>query len=861
MSNSARAPLLFVKLPRSVVERLQTASPDGTQLVIGGKERILTGTLTIGASRYDVRYSAERSGAPPLLFQGGPPQPASSEGWTNWTQRGKLMGKLTVVHKGRLPGAAATTNPAATNNISKLPTTATKHPDEALLSALHAQASSTTAKSPPQKKSGIVRQNRELLRDRAMHILAEAPTDELELIERLKSTNNVVLDVLAAIGKKTGTAWSLYPEQYKHVQIETWPHYSAQARQKVLSNALSAFDVLGLATDSPERRRALDLQSRLSNFAGSACSVSVSASSAALLKSPSVPSISLPKDTPPSKKKPVRSVIAPTLAKKPKVESGGEVKRILGTAPASLSAAAAMKAADNGSSASVADPGAREPPWLAGRPARPVPALAQKPKGGRPIDDVNELPRAVPESMDSWDHTGKASPEHRRLGNVSYSVPVTATADYASASGFRASPPRPELESSPHLPQSRLSARHSGQHRRQRGLSDSNNKMLDTEPAYRRQQWAADASSLPANRNGRSRSRSNSGSLRGPRPNNLAAAAPIEGEHGDGDKMLQHVPVRSRPLRAQVLAIQEKLVKSLAEERAPAISAVASSHDGQSAAKPLRGPSLSPTEDHNLPLTPSPIPKIDHVETFEELRQLQAQLTMAYAEYSQLRLKIDYHCAEFAPLIDELDSARAAYSDAAGAALLKRTSSEADREEGEEVPDDASVACALAMAIDPTTEKCAPDGCRLYWAETESGAWLADSADAVIGSCADGDLRPALMRKLLPEEARVLLANQTIVERYRELDSDDVRLWVKRYLRLHATIEQMSVEMNKAHARITNDLLSQFDALRDDMGDGVVDEAIAEAGGDSDRAGTSSSFHRLTIDAHRDDIAAMGPTV
>ncbi|KAJ2909424.1 hypothetical protein GGI21_001898 [Coemansia aciculifera] len=326
--------------------------------------------------------------------------------------------------------------------------------------------------------------------------------------------------------------------------------------------------------------------------------------------------------------------------------------------------------------------------------------------------------------------------------------------------------------------------------------------------------------------------------------------------------MLQHVPVRSRPLRAQVLAVQEKLVQSVAEERAPVIHVTTSECHSQDMAKRLRGPSLSPVEDPCTSRSLSPAPTVDHVETLDELKQLQTLLASTYAEYSRLRLKIDYHCAEFAPLVDELDNARAACSEAIGAALNERKSSEADREEGEEVPGDAPVACELAMSIDPTTEKCSPDGRRLYWAETDSGTWLADSADAVIESGTDEDLPPARMRKLLPEEVRVLIASQAVVDRCKEPDNSDIRLWVKQYLRLHASIEQMSLEMNRAHARIADDLLAQFDGLRDELGDDLVNDAFAEVDDDSGRsAGSKYAKHRLTIDSYRDDVTALDAIV
>ncbi|KAJ2385775.1 hypothetical protein GGI05_004592, partial [Coemansia sp. RSA 2603] len=95
MTNAqTKPPLLLVKLPRHVVDKLSQQPPSSLQLVLGGKERITTGTLHLGAHRYDVRYSAERSSAPPLLFQGGSPHAAGA--WAQWTERGKLAGKLTV---------------------------------------------------------------------------------------------------------------------------------------------------------------------------------------------------------------------------------------------------------------------------------------------------------------------------------------------------------------------------------------------------------------------------------------------------------------------------------------------------------------------------------------------------------------------------------------------------------------------------------------------------------------------------------------------------------------------------------------------------------------------------------------------
>ncbi|KAJ2486886.1 hypothetical protein IWW37_005456 [Coemansia sp. RSA 2050] len=867
MSNSATAPLLFAKLPRHVVEKLQSAPPNEIQLVIGGKERTLNGTIIIGSSRYDVRYSNDRATAPSLLFQGGPPKPASSEGWASWTRCGKLMGALTFKPKSKLSGFAVSGSSNLASTAKALKSSPTQLPDEALLTTLHAQASSSAAKSPPQKKSGIVRHNRELLRDRVLHMLALAPMDELDLVERLKSSSSTVLDVLAMLAKKIDTIWTLLPEQYKHVQIESWMQYNDQARERVVANALAAFDMLGLAADNPERQRVLQIQKRLTNTSAPAQSTSAGVNSAAPLKGPTVPSISLPKDVPTPKKKPVRSVIAPTLPKKLKTEPSREAKRLLGNLASSSGKAAAtlpdttagMPASTSNNSthvASGADASAREPLKSAGRPARPVPTSAQKPNDSRTNDDASELHRAVPESADLWNQTNKSTYEQRKQANVFYSVPVTANAGSENANSFHASPPAPEIDSSPYIPQNRPAV-HGSQHRRPRGLSDSSHQMIGADSEYRRQQWAADTSSPPASRHGRSRSRSNSRNLRAQRVGGLVATAAVESAQAEVDKALQHVPVRSRPLKAPILEIQEKLVHSIAEERVHSTGATISERTSQGNGKYLREASLSPTEDLGRSCTPSPAPLIERVETIEDLKKLRALLTTTYAEYSQLRLKIDNHYAEYASLIEELDSARAACTESVGAALNERKSSEADREEGEEVLGDAPVACELAMTVDPTIEKCAPDGSRLYWAETDSGAWLADSAEAVVGACVDSEeKKPTRMRKLLPDEARVLRANQAIVDQYRDLDSGDVRHWVKRYLRLRVQIEQMSIEVAQAHERLTNDLLSQFDALRDGLGDNLVDDAIAEAN-DTESRGDSSGI-RLTIDAYRDDLSTVG---
>ncbi|KAJ2106336.1 hypothetical protein GGF48_006163, partial [Coemansia sp. RSA 921] len=110
---------------------------------------------------------------------------------------------------------------------------------------------------------------------------------------------------------------------------------------------------------------------------------------------------------------------------------------------------------------------------------------------------------------------------------------------------------------------------------------------------------------------------------------------------------------------------------------------------------------------------------------------------------------------------------------------------------------------------------------------------------------------------LLPEEARVLKANQAIVDQYTELGSDDLRRWVRRYLRLHSQIEQLDHELNSAYKRISKAINAQYDSFREELGDSDVDAVLAEACPDfgSHEPPTQS----LNIDMYRDETMALLP--
>ncbi|KAJ1933737.1 hypothetical protein GGF37_006622, partial [Kickxella alabastrina] len=252
----SKTQLLFMKLPRHVIERLTNLPAEDLQLILGGKERITTGTLRVGSQRFDVRFSSERTSAPPLLFQGNQPQSAGSDRWSDWMPRGRTMGKLTVLGKqksfpGAAPMSASTMAYAADGGRMRQAQVAqpahARTPSTTLPAAASTAAAaagsgsgsgsahvrvSSVSRAVPQKKPGIVRQNREMVREQVLHMLAREPMDELAILDRIKSPAALVLDTLGALCKKTGVRWALLPESYRMVQIDSgWPRLSAQEQE------------------------------------------------------------------------------------------------------------------------------------------------------------------------------------------------------------------------------------------------------------------------------------------------------------------------------------------------------------------------------------------------------------------------------------------------------------------------------------------------------------------------------------------------------------------------------------------------------------------------------------------------------
>ncbi|KAJ1828188.1 hypothetical protein LPJ70_007300, partial [Coemansia sp. RSA 2708] len=83
------------------------------------------------------------------------------------------------------------------------------------------------------------------------------------ILDQVKSPQNVVLEALSVLGQKTDGSWSLKPEKFKLVQIDSWQKYCVQDRLRVAANALKAFDVLGLPANDRDRVRVERLQQQL----------------------------------------------------------------------------------------------------------------------------------------------------------------------------------------------------------------------------------------------------------------------------------------------------------------------------------------------------------------------------------------------------------------------------------------------------------------------------------------------------------------------------------------------------------------------------------------------------------------------
>ncbi|KAJ2854647.1 hypothetical protein J3B02_002571 [Coemansia erecta] len=886
MSAQSKPPLLFIKLPRNVVDKLATLSAEELQLVLGGKERITTGTLRLGSQRFDVRFSSERSSAPPLLFQGAMPQPMGSDKWAEWTERGKLVGKLTVTHRSKPTTLTTTLMP----NVHSSDSGASGQSRSQSQAARPVGAPNAMSPKPPghtrmpsvtriapQKKPGILRQNREMLRDQIVHTLACGSEEEPFILERIKGPPNAVLDALASVAQKNGTRWTLLPESFKMVNVESWPKYDAKAKEKVARNALAAFDTLGLNADDPDRRRiALVLQRLNGETLPSASSVADTPllpglPSSVKLKSPTVPSIGLPKDTsspapapaptPTPKKKPSRSIIAPTSVRKSRPEPVKVPQRAGGLPGLAAEAISDSKAKESSLPSS-----------------RHVPSLS--------INEQKKPMQLVEENGNHGSHH-QGRPRATTSGSQFISAPNTATnpTDPINLA-------RPEAAEAD---QRYLSVRRNGNPSRRIREEPDNYAASDAEAEYHRSARPESKSPVTAASQDSTHSRSQSHNPRGipdassGTDKEINAAEEEENSYGKR----RHVPVRSRPIQTQPLVfpspaksphvpvaavdtgaavsrVQERLAQGmLSEKRLPGLSTVAKGA-AQSSGNPIaaadtadvsfkrpRGPSLSPIASLPRSRSASPAPRVESAETIEDLEQLQRQIEATYAEYSRLRLKIDSCCGGFSLLSDELNAAVDAFRPAWRAALNEHNTSEADREEGEEIPGDAPQDSALSLSIDVTNEKCTPGGDRLYWtAEPDANGdfWVADSPEAILGMEVGRDGHPCRSRKLLPEETRVLQAIQAVVARYAELDGDDIRRCIRRYMRLHEHLESMVRLMRAAYSCISQGIMAQYDGLRDELGDMQIDKALTAAD-------AVSESKTLSIDAFRDSQIALSGAI
>ncbi|KAJ2394819.1 hypothetical protein GGI23_004545, partial [Coemansia sp. RSA 2559] len=788
---------------------------------------------------------------------------AASGDWAQWTQRGKLVGKLTLVSKARGVVTATTIAKQAQTDVSAL--AAALHPPSdgrRLKSSDEVEVSTNAPKATPHKMPGILRQKREMLRERLLHMLALAAVDELTVLDKFNSPKNVVLDMLETLGKRTDDGkWTLQSKRFKDVEVDTWPSYSATDREQVIDNAIHAFDSLGLPADDPSRVGVLQQRKRLRDGAdlGTSANATTTASAESFApaanvprvpKDPTVPSISLPRETPTPKKKPVRSVIAPTLVRKVHMGANKAAKRIgmpgvhnsstFNASETNMVLPPAQQQSQHGLANAKAQSQLSEK-----RPGRPAPLHGAKDGEGVRIDNDSEPPTA--QNMYSEKELAQnaaksdATTMRRQMASAPNSIPNTADKSTFAPEAV-ATNPRNSLVAS----------------RSTNDIHSSSQQKSGTD------------------RRNASRSSSSNSRRRHRRQNAPISQALSEADTIKRDQELRHVRTKSRPLHldptavtalrkspsryrhsetgAAVSRVQERLAQEMAVSsgrRLPGLNIVGNARSPRDAgtseakrrmAQRPRGPSLSPVADPPKSLSPPPEPSFERPETIEDLIQLQKLLVAMYSEYSQLRLKIDSHCAEFASVADELAAAQTSYDNARREA--------AEREEGEEMLSDSAMPSltTLGLAVAPASSKCTPDGARLYWADGgDDDAWMADSPDAVAGQATDKDGQACRMRRLLPEEARMLRASKAVVDRYAELDGDDAQRWVRRYVRLHGQIEQTRQELSSSYARISSSLESQLDSFRDELGDSSVDGVLGECGADNSTGPT------LTIDMYRDD--------
>ncbi|KAJ1948833.1 hypothetical protein FBU59_001412, partial [Linderina macrospora] len=399
-SQPTATPLLALKIPRNVLDKLR--SSDEIKLTLGGKEKGIGGSMVIAGMRFDVRYRAERGGTS-LVFQGKPPTIAGGDSASaHWEPHGKVTGRLTLLppkgsqlaeRRSMARPTELTTAPldstqtAFSSMVEKAVAEQTQQQQQQ--QQLHQQQQRAkeraAAKQAPLKRPGVAAQNQKHLkqtRDRLLHYLAFQPCEEEKAIGKLKGSRQEVLDILKSIATADGTLWTLRPERFCEVRIMEWDKYKDGLRLQVAANCLAAFDKLGLPADDPDRLRVIDVQKKLkaiianqraqqgaeksgvsaapaAAITGPPVTVAVASATSALpntsvIRSPTVPSISLPKEASAAKKKPTRSVIAPTLAKTLGMKGAKPTKRKLtGTTDALTSLSRSTANASTGTGTGV----------------------------------------------------------------------------------------------------------------------------------------------------------------------------------------------------------------------------------------------------------------------------------------------------------------------------------------------------------------------------------------------------------------------------------------------------------------------------------------------------------------------------
>ncbi|KAJ1932753.1 hypothetical protein EC988_009348, partial [Linderina pennispora] len=200
MASQSTTPLLALKIPRNVLDKLQ--STDGIQLTLGGKEKGIGGSMVIAGMRYDVRYRAERGGVA-LVFQGKSPTIVSGDAESaQWEPHGKVTGRLTLLPpKGTQPTerkpAARPAEPAGMASLESSQTAFSSMVEKAVAEQTQQQRAKerAAAKPAPLKRPGVAAQHQKHLkqtRDRLLHYLAFASCEEEKAMAKLKGSRQEV---------------------------------------------------------------------------------------------------------------------------------------------------------------------------------------------------------------------------------------------------------------------------------------------------------------------------------------------------------------------------------------------------------------------------------------------------------------------------------------------------------------------------------------------------------------------------------------------------------------------------------------------------------------------------------------------